>query len=249
MFNIYKRLVKSGRWLKPLRSLNFLSMGPGFAVKHGAFTLAEVLITLTIIGVVASLTLPDIKQGVDAQANMAALQKTYSTLQQATNMAISEHENPIYWDMVDNSTPSINKVYSYYKPYFKMMRECPNSPGCWGYPTRYLSNTIYWSAHNTSWYQYAFTFTDGVSVLIDIYDAANVKGLFGINVNYDAAVFFVDVNSEKNPNVIGKDIFAFVVTERGMVPAGMNDTSNCKSNGTGFQCTAKIIQDGWRIKY
>lgn len=214
-----------------------------------AFTLAEVLITLGIIGVVASLTLPDIKQGVDAKANMAALQKTYSTLQQATNMAISEHENPIYWDMKDNSTPSINKVYSYYKPYFKMMRECPNQPGCWGYPTRYLNKTIYWNAHDTSWYQYAFTFTDGVSVLIDIYPANQLQNNFGIDVNYDAAVFFVDVNSEKNPNIIGKDIFAFVVTERGMVPAGMNNTDNCKSSGSGFECTARIIQDGWTIKY
>lgn len=214
-----------------------------------AFTLAEVLITLGIIGVVASLTLPDIKQGVDAKSNMAALQKTYSTLQQATNMAISEHENPIYWGMVDNSTESINKVYSYYKPYFKMMRECPNSPGCWGYPTRYLSKTIYWNAHNTGWYQYAFTFTDGVSVLIDIYPANAIRSDFGINVDYDAAVFFVDVNSEKNPNTIGRDIFCFVVTERGMVPAGMNNSNNCKANSTGYQCTAKIIQDGWRITY
>ena len=218
-------------------------------LKKKAFTLSEALITIGIIGVVASLTLPDIKQGVDAKSNMAALQKTYSTLQQATNMAISEHENPIYWDMKDDSTPSINKVYSYYKPYFKMMRECPNEPGCWGYPTRYLNKTIYWSGHNTDWYQYAFTFTDGVSVLIDIYPANQLQENFGLNVNYDAAVFFVDVNSERNPNTIGKDIFAFAVTERGMVPAGMNNTDNCKKNGIGFQCTAKIIQDGWTIKY
>lgn len=214
-----------------------------------AFTLAEVLITLGIIGVVASLTLPDIKQGVDAKANMAALQKTYSTLQQATNMAISEHENPIYWGMEDNSIESIKKVYSYYKPYFKMMRECPNQPGCWGYPTRYLNKTIYWNAHNTGWYQYAFTFTDGVSVLIDIYDVGNIQSMFGLNINYPAAVFFVDVNSEKNPNTIGKDIFCFVVTERGMVPAGMNKVQECRANGQGTDCTAKIIQDGWRITY
>lgn len=214
-----------------------------------AFTLAEVLITLTIIGVVASLTLPDIKQGVDAKTNMAMLQKTYSTLQQATNMAISEHENPVYWGMVDNSTESITKVYNYYKPYFKMMRECPNKPGCWAYPMRGLNKTIIWSAHNTGWYQYAFTFTDGVSVLIDIYPASSIRSQFGINVNYDAAVFFVDVNSEKNPNQLGKDIFCFVVTERGMVPAGMTDTNDCKTNSTGYKCTSKIIQSGWSIKY
>lgn len=61
--------------------------------------------------------------------------------------------------------------------------------------------------------------------------------------------FLLMLTPKKNPNIIGKDIFAFVVTERGMVPAGMNNTDNCKSSGVGFECTAKIIQDGWTIKY
>ena len=215
-----------------------------------AFTLAEVLITLGIIGVVAAMTLPTIKQKIDARANMTALKKTYSLLQQATNRAISEYENPIYWGMKDNDTESVTQVYKYYKPYFNMMRECPNTPGCWGYPMKYLSGTTYWAAHDTSWYQYAFTLPDGVSVLIDIYPASQIQTNFGITfVDYDAAVFFVDINSEKNPNQLGKDVFCFVVTERGLIPAGKDNTSDCKEHGHGFQCVSRIIQDGWTIKY
>ena len=54
-----------------------------------AFTLAEVLITLGIIGVVASLTMPSLNQKLQDQRNMSALKKGYSVLQQATNLAIS----------------------------------------------------------------------------------------------------------------------------------------------------------------
>ena len=57
-------------------------------MKKFGFTLAEVLITLGIIGVVAALTLPSVNQKLEDQRNMAALKKAYSVLQQATNLAI-----------------------------------------------------------------------------------------------------------------------------------------------------------------
>lgn len=214
-----------------------------------AFTLAEVLITLGIIGVVASLTMPSLNQKLQDQRNMSALKKGYSVLQQATNLAISEHEGPEYWGMVDNSVESVTNVYNYYKPYFNMMRECQNKPGCWGYPTKFLNGTVYWASHNTSWYQYAFTLADGMNVLIDIYPASSIRGDFGIDVDSDCAVFFIDVNADKLPNQIGRDIFAFVVTERGMQPAGINNVANCTANSTGYQCASRIIKDGWTIKY
>ena len=47
-----------------------------------AFTLAEVLITLGIIGVVASLTLPSVIQNYKKQVTVNQLKKAYSTLGQ-----------------------------------------------------------------------------------------------------------------------------------------------------------------------
>lgn len=213
-----------------------------------AFTLAEVLITLGIIGVVAALTLPVLNQKLENQKNMSSLKKAYSILQQATNLAISEHEAPEYWGMVDDSVESVTEVYSYYKPYFNMMRECQNKPGCWAYPTKNLNGSVYWAGHNTSWYQYAFTLADGINVLIDIYSKDTITG-FGNDVDMDCAVFWVDINADKLPNTIGRDIFAFMVTKRGLQPAGLDDMSNCTTSGTGWSCVSKIIRDGWTIKY
>lgn len=50
------------------------------------FTLAEVLITLAIIGVVASMTLPSLNTNIGAARNRAALKKTLATLNNAVKM-------------------------------------------------------------------------------------------------------------------------------------------------------------------
>ena len=94
---------------------------------YSGFTLAEVLITLGIIGVVAAMTLPTLNQKLSDQKNMSSLKKAYSILQQATLLVISEHEAPEYWTIEDNDQELVNTIYNYYKPHFNMMRECQNS--------------------------------------------------------------------------------------------------------------------------
>lgn len=224
-----------------------------------AFTLAEVLITLGIIGVVAALTLPVLNQKLSDQKNMSMLKKTYSILQQATNLVISEHETPEYWGMVDDNNPVVTQIYNYYKPYFNMMRECQNSAGCWSYPTKNLDESVYWSGHDASWCQFAFTLVTGVNVLMDIYPAGTISTSstaesFGMgDIDYDCLVFWVDINAERLPNTIGRDIFAFVVTHRGLQPAGLglqgDNNGDCESGKRGWMCTSRIIRDGWSIKY
>ena len=184
---------------------------------------------------------------------MAKLKKTYSVLQQATNLVIADNEGPEYWGMVDNNNEVVTQIYKYYKPHFNMMRECQNSEGCWAYPTKYLNGSVYWSAHNASWCQFAFTLPDGVNILMDIYPASQIKADFGMGntVDYDCLVFWVDVNADRLPNQIGRDIFAFIVTHKGLQPAGLGTTGDgdCHNGGNGWMCTAKIIEDGWSIQY
>lgn len=62
-----------------------------------AFTLAEVLVTLVIIGVISALTIPTLKETADRSANLAALQKAYSTATNAFATLKAEYGAPIYW--------------------------------------------------------------------------------------------------------------------------------------------------------
>lgn len=67
--------------------------------KYTGFTLAEVLITLGIIGVVAALTLPALVQKNQEKSNIVRLKKVYSILSQAYLFAVEEYGTPDLWNL------------------------------------------------------------------------------------------------------------------------------------------------------
>ena len=69
-----------------------------FCNKNFAFTLAEVLITLGIIGVVSAITLPTVVQNYQKQATVAKLKKAYTTINQAILLSIAENGDYADWD-------------------------------------------------------------------------------------------------------------------------------------------------------
>jgi len=58
--------------------------------KHFAFTLAEVLITLGVIGVVAAMTIPGLINKINERHYQAQYRKAYSTLNQALKMMLDD---------------------------------------------------------------------------------------------------------------------------------------------------------------
>ena len=69
-----------------------------------AFTLAEVLITLGIIGVVAAMTLPTLVANYKEKQRVTQLKKSYSILQQAYLRAVEKHGEAQYWDLTVTQT-------------------------------------------------------------------------------------------------------------------------------------------------
>ncbi len=69
-----------------------------------AFTLAEVLITLGIIGVVAAMTLPTLITSYKEKQRVTQLKKSYSVLQQAFLRAVEKHGDAQYWDLTRTDT-------------------------------------------------------------------------------------------------------------------------------------------------
>lgn len=64
-------------------------------MKNYAFTLAEVLITLGIIGIVAAMTIPVIVQRYEAKVIYTSLNKSYSELQNVVNIISNEYGEDI----------------------------------------------------------------------------------------------------------------------------------------------------------
>ena len=64
-------------------------------LKYYAFTLAEILITLGIIGVVAGLTIPGLIQSYQKQQTVAKLKKVYAILNQIARNSSNENGDAI----------------------------------------------------------------------------------------------------------------------------------------------------------
>lgn len=78
-----------------------------------AFTLAEVLITLAIIGVVAALTIPNIVQSYKKKAVETKLLKFYTTMQEVVKLSEIENGNKMSW-IVQDSSHTIEDFYNTY---------------------------------------------------------------------------------------------------------------------------------------
>lgn len=222
-------------------------------MKRG-FTLAEVLITLVIIGIIATMTIPSVINAQHDKEILAKLKKTYATLSQV--LMLSQSFNGLYtgWGLQDNSDESSKNIFdTYIAPYLNSMKMCVNSDGCWssskskgfdgGNETEAKTSGI--GGNNVS-----FILADGTYVSMDIY-GSNIETVFGVteNIVYPTLTFAVDLNGDRGPNQIGRDVFMFVLTEGGLVPAGKdNSSARCYTGATGsyagFDCAAKVLKTG-----
>ncbi len=91
--------------------------------KKNAFTLAEVLITLGIIGIVAAMTLPVLIEKHQKVVHVNRMKQTYSILANAFYMARQEYGEPKNWDWDANnlSEENLNRfIEKYLLPYLSV---------------------------------------------------------------------------------------------------------------------------------
>lgn len=67
-------------------------------MKECGFTLAEVLITLAIVGIVAGMTIPSILAGNHKTELEARFAESYSIIMHAVNMAVAQNGPIETWD-------------------------------------------------------------------------------------------------------------------------------------------------------
>lgn len=75
--------------------------------KRPAFTLAEVLTTLGIIGIVAAMTLPNIITNYQKKVTVERLKKIYSVMQNAYLRSQNDNGPAEYWDYPQKTTTEI----------------------------------------------------------------------------------------------------------------------------------------------
>lgn len=202
-----------------------------------AFTLAEVLITLGVIGIVAAMTLPTVIQNYQEKAAVTKLKKMYSTLQQAYLMNKALDEIKLGQTQATNAVAAA-EVAAIFVPYLHISRDCgTDKPGC-------VYSGYYKAISGTDKNMYEYGGLAAYRVILNDGSSIWFRKTTGSG---NPATIFYDINGENPPNVHGKDLFRFEVVNDRILPEGMEGTNNpfdstCSPTGSGYGCTAWVIQ-------
>lgn len=214
--------------------------------KHG-FTLAEVLITLVIIGVVAALAISPLVNTYVESSTVAKVKKGLSILGQAKKLAEVQNGSIVGWDFGSGQTfESASKLWNYLKPNIAVAKDCGNSTECYQSDGVYLLNgNRHEYNYNTSSMFYKIVLADGSVMWFRTGNGSGQCSEQVGDINNICAAFYYDVNGDKKPNTVGRDIFVYYISADGAFPS-VSDT--CSKTAAGWGCTAYIIKNG-NMKY
>jgi prepilin-type N-terminal cleavage/methylation domain-containing protein len=228
---------------------HFSLLTPNFQ-RYTGFTLAEVLIVLGVIGIIAMMTIPTLINNMQEATTITALKKAYSTLSQAYTMAVQENGTPDTWGLNDSDAAgSAVIILNTFAKYLNIAKNCSNNTACFSNTTYYnLNRDVEYDNINEQSKLAKAILSDGSYILFDFKsaDCSKSRGASQILSNVCATVS-IDINGSQKPNVIGKDYFCFIISKYGIIPHGAPDDtifpfgSSCNLNSTGWGCTAWVI--------
>ena len=214
------------------------------------FTLAETLITLGIIGVVAAITIPMIITKYQKQVTVEKLKKMYNNMNSIMQMAVNDNGDMSTWDFSEQSLLNANSNFykTYINSYLKTIKRNRN----------HINNSSYttciYNIHGNILFQDASwqILPDGTSIALFNNSGG---GYFWI---------FTDITGPKRPNRLGKDIFMMDLDVEhnkvrfecescndSLIMSTSSSYYGCNkmslSGFAGGNCGAKILKDGWKI--
>ncbi len=165
--------------------------------KRFGFTLAEVLITLGIIGVVAAMTMPTLLNSTQGAQYRTAYKKALSVLSQAVVMNVALDDYDLAQATVTDSTKAVDgtsaSLYNLFNNRMNVAKTCDGT-GC---SEGWQANSINFGASATS--NYTFFFNDGITLTFPK-SGTGSSNCTETNTGADRCLGAIDVNGAKNPN-------------------------------------------------
>lgn len=199
-----------------------------------AFTMAEVLMVLAVIGVVAAMALPRLSDNVDEQALVAGVRKAYSDLQIAYDAMVTRYGEPDGWlNGLESNKKASELLKNRLKESLDVELDCEDSASnCM--PT---STTDAYYLKLKSGIGLAISADNDVDFTCDSFQYRYYPCAFGD--------IYVDVNGpDKGPNQDGYDIFDFELSKNGVEPEGLSNASGVWLYTDGSDNTAWVIKAG-----
>lgn len=194
-------------------------------MKKTAFTLSEVLLVLSVIGVVAALTIPTLVQKTSDGHYRSAWKKEFSTLSQVTTLVLLNDQSDLSLDEANNISQ-----YGHFKKYLSYIKDYGSNTSCGALsalvPNYSIKDLSGGSPSNCNLDDGVLGLSDGTILIFN-----NVP-----------ALIFADVNGVKPPNVIGKDVFGVRVYSSFIKPLGYTgDGYENTCSTSGYSCSADYL--------
>ena len=188
-----------------------------FPCKRCAFTLAEVLITLAVIGIVAALTLPGLIQNHN--------EKAWSTAKDLWEKKLTETVRRMNVDGVMTGHNSTEDFMNTFKNYMKVIKTCDNSDINKCYSPKIVTtgkddapeeietdgltsaSSMGLKEWQTNTNTMSFVVADGTTVIMAYQpECPYADPIEDTGSQVSCMAYMVDVNGKKGPNRVGKDI-------------------------------------------
>lgn len=236
-------------------------------MKKLGFTLAEVLIALAIVGVVAAITLPTFVSNGKNQANASKLAVEVNAIENALTTMIAREGID---DLTESEWVTGGFAIGDLGKYLKLNGSRGDT-----YQTYYTSDSPYKTLTNTALkpgIDKIYETKNGalLGVVTDIQysrDEATVKALGG-SAYQSIGFMAIDVNGAAKPNIWGRDVFYFIIGADGhLYPSGSlnfsvlvytnnaniwtksGGTYSCTGNSLSHGCTARLIENNYKMDY
>lgn len=231
------------------------------------FTLAEVLITLGIVGIVAAMTLPQLINKYQERVFISQLKAAYTLLSQSFKQATNDYGDIDSWGA--NTDERINNAPNILSKYLKVVKTCPkNNYNCSPKDLFHYSGP---SANGTKFglpgQGPTIIIANGMSITFrnaggscnqTVQEYSSLIPQRKENVSAMCMSIYVDINGTKKPNYTSKDLFEFYVLKDGIVPAGTAGTdkgvwtnaftNQCKNiDGKAYSPSSQAICTAWVI--
>ena len=211
--------------------------------KIKAFTLAEVLVTLTIIGVVSALTIPTLTRKMHSQKTINLLKSTYSILGQAIHSAERENGQASEWTTERWTEKGAIEVAENLKPFFKIQKDCGTYDAnneCVNSEYLQRKGIKHDVNYATDRRYYKIVLLNGASLIWKATDESEYQ--------YDKQfTILVDINNSQPPNKWGEDLFAFNYGKNKLIPSGdpgsnaPYDKECLPKDSTGWGCAYYVL--------
>ncbi|MFH0702321.1 MAG: type II secretion system protein [bacterium] len=203
-----------------------------------SFTLAEVLSTLAVVGVLAAVTMGIIAPKIQDAQHKTEFKETYSVLDQATSRIKADNGGSL-----KGVFPNNNAMRDKFKQYLNIIKSCNNGQNlgnCWHNND---GSSKYLNGDPVTWNNYSGVILNN-GVFLGFYNSSSSCTVLSGTLQY-CGFLYVDVNGWKGPNIIGKDINYIWIQENGIKPLGTKGDAfenTCTASSAGNGCAAKILK-------